>query len=791
VKNCRGIIDGPDLVFGTGGAIICGDNGTGKSSYIDALDKALTGKCNSLDIGAQELSWRKQGAHIHSGSNPEIHLILTDGNKDETVSLSRGNESYPKEIQGFLKASQESKFILRRRVLLNFIEAKPAQRYKEIEGFLNVDRYTAFEQKLIEIKKELEKHVDELDKRIRQNEQEIRRILKLDSQIPITKELFIEQLNSHLKEVGIKEIADLKEINMCMGLIDTDLRSFQNISHWQSLISFSEELSKNPSYSEVIRTEEDYYKVSRDLEMESAILKGNFYEKVLIEGLKWVTEDALERCPICNSPINAGEVQKFVQQKISEHQSFIASKNICAEKHDLFLQTISNYSKYLGRMRRSWDELLNLSPIDKYDTFQKLINEIVEDNSTIKKSEEIERDKIRLIEHDGNLIIQSMKEVIDERCVSSPDIDRYNELTDLKSLISSMNQHYLKILDTTFTRNNTKIAYDQMVQLCNYATKSRKTAIRVLMGAIADTTDEYYQCIHPGESIGSPTFELPEGGSGSIKIIGEFYGTEDDPRGHYSEGHIDSLGLCIFLAIRRFQYNQNPDLSLLVLDDVLQSMDAGHRRKTAEMIFKKFKDHQIVITTHDNLWFDYLKQASHRHMKNRKLRYYRISDWQIDTGPIFGDHLNDYEWLISKKSEKANPRDKSIKAGRLLEELLQNMCTNLWVNVRFNLSGKYTIDPLWSAFYSAAKKFDRFYSLTKQHLGTIEKTRNIRNWAGAHWNSWAMNLTSQEAQEFCDAVIDLRKCVYCEHCKEFIKRINDIDDLWSCKCEKLRYKKGE
>ena len=95
---------------------------------------------------------------------------------------------------------------------------------------------------------------------------------------------------------------------MCMGLIDTDLRSFQNISHWQSLISFSEELSKNPSYSEVIRTEEDYYKVSRDLEMESAILKGNFYEKVLIEGLKWVTEDALERCPICNSPINA-EVQ--------------------------------------------------------------------------------------------------------------------------------------------------------------------------------------------------------------------------------------------------------------------------------------------------------------------------------------------------------------------------------------------------------------------------------------------------------------------------------------------------
>jgi len=790
VKNCRGIIDGPDLVFGTGGALICGDNGTGKSSYVDALDKVLTGKCASLDVGAQELSWRKQGTHIRSGSNPDIQLVLTDGNKDETISLSKNSESCSKEIQGFLKACQESKFILRRRILLNFIEAKPAQRYKEIEGFLNVDRYTAFEQKLLGFKKELENNVDELDKGIRQNEQEIRRILKLDSQTPFTQELLIEQLNAHLRKLGIKEIEDLKGINTSVGLIDADLRSFQDITHWQLLISFSEELSKSPLYSDVTRTEEDYYNASMSLETESAVLKGNFYDKVLIEGLKWVTEDALERCPICNSPINADEVQKLVQQKISEHQSIIASKKTCAEKHDLFLQIISNYSAYLRRMRSIWDKLLDIPPIDKYDTFQKLINEIVENNGAIKKSEEIERDKIRLNEHDGDLVIQSMREVVDERCASSPDIDRYNELIDLKNLILSVNQHYLKILDTTIMRNNTKIAYDQMVQLCNYATTSRKTAIRVLMSAIANTTDEYYQCIHPGESIGSPTFEIPEGGTGSIKIVSEFYGTEDDPRGHYSEGHIDSLGLCIFLAIRRFQYNQNPALSLLVLDDVLQSVDAGHRRKTAEMIFEKFNDHQIVITTHDALWFDYLKQASH-HMGKKKSKYYKISDWHIDIGPIFGDHLNDYEWLTSSRSRKTNPQDKAIKAGRLLEEVLQNMCNNLWISVRFDLSGKYTIDPLWSAFYPKTKGFGRFYSLTKQHLDIIEKTRNIRNWAGAHWNSWAVNLTDLEAQEFCDAVIGLRKCVYCEHCNEFIRRVSEINDLWSCRCEKIRYKKGE
>ncbi|EJG07276.1 SMC domain protein [Methanofollis liminatans DSM 4140] len=791
VKNCRGIIDGPDVVFGTGGAVICGDNGTGKSSYIDALEKVLTGKCSSLDIGAQELSWKKQGTHIRSDSNPEIQMILTDGNKDETVSLGKSTESFPKDVQKFLKASQESKFILRRRILLDFIEAKPAQRYKAIEGFLNVDRYVAFEQKLIDHKKDLEKGVKELDDKISQNKQEIRKILKIDPKIPITKECLIEQFNICLKDAGIREVTDFEEFEVCVGIIDADLRSFQNISQWQGIIDFSKELANAPSYSEVIRSEEEYYSASKEFKIESGTLKGQLYEKVLQDGLRWIKEDALEQCPLCNSPINADEIQKFVQQKINEHKSIIASKNICNAKYNLFFQAISNYAKFLEKTRRTWDELLKVPLIDRYDTFQKVIEEIVASNSKISEPEKIEQELARLLEFDGNAIIHSMKEVIDERCASSPDIDRYKKLIDLKNSIAAVLLHHSTIQGSINTKNNTKVVSEQITQISEYATKARKEAIKILMSEIGKVTNEYYQYIHPGESIGSPAFELPDGGSGSIKIISEFYGTEDDPRGHYSEGHVDSLGLCIFLAIRRFQYNQNPNLSLLVLDDVLQSVDAGHRRKTAEMIFEKFNDHQIVITTHDLLWFEYLKQASKRHMRSKKLKYYKISDWNIDTGPIFGDHLNDYEWLISKNAGKSNPQDKAIKAGRVLEEILQNLCNNLNVSVRFSLSSKYTIDPLWNAFYSKSKEFNSFYSSNKKCLDTIEKTRTMRNWAGAHWNSWATNLTESEAREFCDAVIGFRKGVFCEHCNEFIRRISEIDNLWSCKCEKIRYKKGE
>jgi len=320
VKNCRGIIDGPNLSFGTGGAVICGDNGMGKSSYVDALEKVITGKCSSLDIGAQELSWRKQGTHIHSDSNPEIQLIVTDGNNDEVVLLDGNVDHLSKNVQGFLKTSQESKFILRRRTLLDFIEAKPAQRYKAIEGFLNVDRYVAFEKKLIDLQNKLKKEIEELDAGKVQNEQNIRKILNINSQIPISSKVCIEHLNIYLKDAGIKEVSDLKKINLCVDIIDIDLRSFQNISQWQAIINYSKELTEAPSYLQVTKFEADYYNASKELKDKSAILKGQFYEKVLLDGLHWIKEDALDRCPVCNSPINSDEVQKFVQQKIDKNR---------------------------------------------------------------------------------------------------------------------------------------------------------------------------------------------------------------------------------------------------------------------------------------------------------------------------------------------------------------------------------------------------------------------------------------------------------------------------------------
>lgn len=237
-----------------------------------------------------------------------------------------------------------------------------------------------------------------------------------------------------------------------------------------------------------------------------------------------------------------------------------------------------------------------------------------------------------------------------------------------------------------------------------HAEDSRKTTVQNLMNTIAGLADSYFQVIHPGETIGKPQLEITERGTGSIKLTSNFHGKEDDPRGHYSEGHIDTLGLCLFLAICHAQHKQYPDFTLLILDDVMHSVDGEHRRRTAEMIFREFGDYQIIITTHDRMWFEILKAVSRSNGNAKKFKEYYIAGWSIEEGPILGDHLSDYEWLISSNGIKAQPADRVIKAGRLLEQILQNLCDSLLISVPFRLRGDYTIDPLWNSFYSKVKK---------------------------------------------------------------------------------------
>jgi hypothetical protein len=113
------------------------------------------------------------------------------------------------------------------------------------------------------------------------------------------------------------------------------------------------------------------------------------------------------------------------------------------------------------------------------------------------------------------------------------------------------------------------------------------------------------------------------------------------PSGYLSDSQIHSLALALRLAaIREF----NTGAPLMVLDDIVTSYDADHRRTISGMIGAMFPNMQVIITTHDERFFNYLKDQ----LPDTRWQYTRIIGIDPASGPRFADHKVTDEMIAAR-----------------------------------------------------------------------------------------------------------------------------------------------
>ena len=787
-KGIRGIVDGPSLRLSTSGLILCGDNGTGKSSYVDAVEKVLTGSCSSLDKVGQGVSWNKQGHHL-TAEDSNISITLSDGNKDIVVDLNTDISTLDSQAKKFIEAAQQHSFILRRRTLLNFIDSKPSERYQAIEKFINIDEFNGFEDNIKSLGKKLDTSIENAKNKRAEHETALRDIFGLNKKVAVTESNCIDTINSSLEEVNLPQLESLEQIQIRIQEISNLISPVKDIAALQKIQALYELIGQVPSVENLFDIAQKFANDRKELQEEESKNNGHLYVQVLETGLSWIKEDNLNNCPLCNNPITLADVENHVSSCLENNKEVIALRSKVSNSRSTFVDAAKSFAEALERISLSWKTSVKLqAPVD-INASAKTVKSLIAPHKNILTLQQIENDIVKLTTLDLAGQVLALKKFVEKMLSEFPGSERYLKLFDTKSKLLGFETHFTKGV-TKVSEKIEKLSESrrQVAIVLEIAEMSRKETVQKLLNAIVNIADTYFQKIHPGEEIGKPELIVTNRGTGSIELKSEFHGETGDPRGHYSEGHVDSLGLCLFLSIRRLQSIQKPELSLLILDDVMHSVDARHRLDTANLIVDEFSDHQIIITTHDQFWFEYLKMITKK--GKGSFSYKRIAEWSIQNGPVFGDHFSNYEWLISDQARTAKPSDRVAKAGLLLEELLQNLCNNLAVPVTFKIKGDYTIDPLWGGFYSAAKKQKGFHNSAGDILKVIDDLKSVRNWAGAHWNQWAQTLTSSEADTFVNAVVSLRLASYCEDCNQFINRITELDGVWSCKSEHKRYNKN-
>ncbi|MFC1977986.1 hypothetical protein ACFLWS_06980 [Chloroflexota bacterium] len=118
--------------------------------------------------------------------------------------------------------------------------------------------------------------------------------------------------------------------------------------------------------------------------------------------------------------------------------------------------------------------------------------------------------------------------------------------------------------------------------------------------------------LHPGEPIEDVRLYIPDDTDKAIDISLKFFGvTQPSPRLTLSEGHRNSLGLCIFLGLAGCGHGE---IRPIFLDDIVSSWDREHRGMLTGILKEGLGSRQILLFTHDREWFHELRTvlpASH------------------------------------------------------------------------------------------------------------------------------------------------------------------------------------
>ena len=267
---------------------------------------------------------------------------------------------------------------------------------------------------------------------------------------------------------------------------------------------------------------------------------------------------------------------------------------------------------------------------------------------------------------------------------------------------------------------------------------------------------------------------------GALALDVNFYERGLFPPGAYhSEGHQDGMGVCLYLALMKRLFKD--DFTFALLDDVVMSVDSGHRYQFCKLLKNKFPDTQFILTTHDRVWAKQMNSAK-LVTSNNSLNFH---SWTVDSGPLVA--TNKEVWAeIDENLNRGNVEAAAATLRRHLEYFSNHQCDQLSATVQFRADGAYDLGGLLPAAQSSFKKLlgkavssthswgdeetsERAKKL-KESVSTAYAALQVDQWAinpAVHYNEWA-NFEKSDFSPIVQACRTLVECFECETCKSWL-----------------------
>lgn len=300
----------------------------------------------------------------------------------------------------------------------------------------------------------------------------------------------------------------------------------------------------------------------------------------------------------------------------------------------------------------------------------------------------------------------------------------------------------------------------------------RQTFTDEVLASISSRVGELYERVHPGEGGAALTMQLSRTRRASLEIGSSFGGQAVPPQAYFSQSHLDTIGICVFLALME---KDAPEQTILVLDDVLASLDEPHVERLVRLIASIASQFRhCVVTTHYRPWREKLRWGL---LQDGSTELLELKRWSMAGGIQLTRTIPEIERLRADL-ESTNPDVQGLvsRAGVILEAVLEHITLTYECPLpRKRTTTPYTLGELLDGVSSRlrtalrveVKATDSIGAVTYveialgpilDELGDVAQTRNAM---GAHFTDLSFELLDDDALRFAklalrlaDAIVD-------------------------------------
>lgn len=693
-EHFRGLPDNEFVLKGKS-LVLLGANGRGKSALVDGVEFLFAGQVGRFTgSGTGGIVHDEAVRHARNNGAPSVSINLSPSNKTAKRSLGADLDipATPQGVQDYFKGHPPvDSFVLRRSRILDFINDKDADRYKKFITLLGIQQVDELQRAFVEAERLCKEDVERKSNALKRNLAVFRDpVLVFD---PGNSAEILAHVTKRIEDLGCTRMTQWSEAPARL----IDLKAKRPVANaarvdalTKAIVALETPLPSGGAADVALANE-----LRQKLADLSAGVSDAPRAKVIDEGIAYLHGHlADETCPLCEQEFALPTTE--ILAKLNGRRDRMRELNEATGQRNAAIGRSTEYAKrvverlqadmvHVGLLMAERKENLEKA-LGSAAKWQEALNEAIKvpakdlppppgnvDGAGVYRKlavGDLKTEKEALTPKDTSALESAI--VLVERAVAS-----HTSLTASEAALQT----------ASALATRAKVANDAF-------TSAREAAIQKVFAGIAGTVLTYYGKLHnvsAAEVAECTALELKStsrAAAGGLKLAIDFLGLlqAKDPRAFLSEGHLDSLGLCLFLAtVKLF----NPPGTILVLDDVLTSIDKDHRHRVGELLMQEFGAYQIVLTTHDEHWFNLLDSKARALGVQGKWAFQKLHGWTLDSGPSV-DLVGDAWESIDEQMTEPLYRSLGGPFRWALEDFLKRTAAKIEFKVKYKYDGAYT-----------------------------------------------------------------------------------------------------